>query len=78
MMPRWLETEDGQELFEAIFKAVDLSEVEERDLEIGTYTNRQIAEKFDDPRKLTAILMSLPNTSPASKRSIMSFTVDLL
>ena len=75
--PEWLKTEQGQKLFEEMFKAADLPEVEESDLEPGTYTNQQIAEKFGDPKDLILLLMKLPQgVGNASKRSTLSFAVD--
>ncbi|MFC1598842.1 hypothetical protein ACFL2U_02470 [Patescibacteria group bacterium] len=76
-MPEWLDSEKGKELFEKAFETAGLPEVEERDLETGTYTNQQIAEKFDDPKDLLVLLMKLPGGDPASKRSILSFAVDM-
>lgn len=64
---------------EAAFKAAGLPEVAEEELEVGTYTNQQIAERFrSDPMRLMTLLMQLPGGGPASRRSILSFAVDLI
>ena len=72
----WSETETGKELVEKAFKAVDLPEVDEKDLEPGTYTNRQLAKMIAGPGSLVVLLMRLPGNDPASKRSILSFAVE--
>jgi hypothetical protein len=69
-----------QKLVEASFKAAGLPEVDEKDLETGTYTNAQIAEKLrGNPMKLVQLLMSLDamGGDVATKRSILSFAVDM-
>ena len=73
--PEWLKAERGEELFESMFETAELPEIDSKDLEPGTYTNRQIAEKFDDPAELIEVLMSLPGNSPASNRSVLSVYV---
>jgi hypothetical protein len=75
-MPKWQDTEKGKDFLKQAFETAGLPEVDESLLEPGTYTNRQIAEKFNDPRKLLAILMLLPGSDPASKRSVLRFVVD--
>ena len=76
-MADWLNTEKGQEFFKKAFETAGLPEVKEEDLETGTYTNRQIAEKCADPKDLLVLLMKLPGGDPASKRSILSFAIDM-
>ncbi|MBM4401831.1 MAG: hypothetical protein FJ044_01140 [Candidatus Cloacimonetes bacterium] len=67
------------EFVAAAFKAAGLPEVAEEELEVGTYTNRQITERFrNDPLRLISLLMQLPDGNPASRRSILSFAVDLI
>ena len=75
-MTKWFDTEEGKAMIQQAFEATGLPEVEEKDLELGTFTNRQIAEKFEAPAELILILMGLPEGSPASMRSILSFAVD--
>jgi hypothetical protein len=70
-----------QEFVTKAFIAAGLPEVEEHQLETGTYTNAQIAEKMrGDPRKLLSLLMGVSNMgkSQAEKRSILSFAVDMV
>jgi len=63
----------------AAFKAANLPDVPEDQLETGTYTNRQIADKFrSNPARLLGILMDLPGGNDASKRAILSFVVDMV
>ncbi len=76
-MAHWSTTQKGKEFIEAAFKAANLPEVKETDLEPGTYTNQQIAEKVDNPEKLLALLMGLPGNDRASKRSILSFAIEM-
>ena len=53
------------------------SRKDEKDLEPGTYTNQQIAEKAGGPVELVHLLLGLPeHIDQASKRSILSFAVD--
>ena len=70
-----LESGAENEVIGYAFLAAGLPEVEERDLEPGTYTNRQLTEMVGDPTKLLELLMQLPENDPASKRSILSFAV---
>ena len=77
-MAEWLNSEVGKVIFEEAFEKAGLPEIDENDLEVGTYTNRQIAEMFNDPVALTALLMMLPDNDHASKRSILSFTVEIM
>lgn len=75
---QWWETDHGKKLMAAAFEAAELPEVDETDLEIGTYTNLQLAEKSGSPEKLLMLLMRLPREiNSASRRSIMSFAVEM-
>jgi len=70
-----------QKFVESAFKTAKLPEVKEEELEIGTYTNAQVAEKFrDDPLGLLKLLMGLSKMGGgnASRRSILSFAVDMI
>ncbi len=69
-----------QKFVETAFKAAGLPEITEDQLEPGTYTNQQVADRFrDDPIRLVSILMDLPKSgSPASDRSVLSFAVDMM
>lgn len=69
-----------QQFVETAFKAAGLPEVTENQLEPGTYTNAQIAEKMrGKPTKLLALLMQVSKTGGvAEKRSILSFAVDMV
>ncbi len=60
------------------FKAAELPEVTKDQLEAGTYTNLEIAEKFrGDRMRLVMLLMNLPQAGGhASMRSILSFAVE--
>ncbi len=60
------------------FEIVELPEVEQSQLETGTYTNHQIAEHYrNDPNELLVLLNKLSmNNTAAEKRSILSFAVD--
>lgn len=71
--------EKWDKFVESAFAAANLPEVPEDQLEVGTYTNRQIAERFrDNPMGLLALLMQLPKGGgAASRRSILSFAVDM-
>ncbi|HEY4505423.1 MAG TPA: hypothetical protein VJG67_01915 [Candidatus Paceibacterota bacterium] len=64
---------------ESAFKAANLPDVPKDELETGTYTNRQIADNFRQrPIEFMSLLMDLPDGSDASRRSILSFAVDLI
>ena len=67
-----------QNFVAAAFNAAELPEVGENDLELGTYTNAQIAEKLrGNPGRLLSLLMNVSKMgSPAQKRSILSFAVE--
>lgn len=69
-----------QAFVEKAFEAAGLPEIKEEDLEAGTYTNAQIAERLrNDPFQLLALLMRVSNLgNEAEKRSILSFAVDLI
>lgn len=63
------------------FETAGLPEVNESQLEAGTYTNAQLAEKMrGDPGKLIHLLMNVSTmgNSPAAKRSILSIAVDMI
>lgn len=75
-MSDWFDTEKGKELIEKAFETAGMPEVEEAELEPGTYTNLQLAQKAGSPEKFVTLLMKLPDGSPASKRSILSFAVE--
>lgn len=62
------------------FVAAGLTEVDEKDLESGTYTNAQIAMALiNDPMKLVQLLMDVEHIgNQAEKRSILSFAVDII
>ncbi|MBI3421043.1 MAG: hypothetical protein HY006_03185 [Candidatus Sungbacteria bacterium] len=67
------------EFVAAAFEAAGLPEVDERNLEPGTYTNQQIVAKVRHPSELLRLLTGLPqDSSVAAKRSILSFALDLL
>lgn len=61
------------------FKAAELPEIAEDQLETGTYTNAQIAEKLrDDPMKLLSLLMGVSRMgSHLDKRSMLSFAIEI-
>ena len=71
---------EWQKFTEAVFKAADLPEVTEDQLEPGTYTNAQIAEKLrDDPIKFMGLMMDVSNMgNQVQKRSLLSFIVDMI
>lgn len=77
-MLHWSTTERGKKFVESAFKAADLPEIDEANLELGTYTNQQIAEKINKPESLLALLMNLSGGDNASRRSILSFAVDMI
>lgn len=68
-----------KEFYQLCFKTAEIPEVKQEDLEVGTYTNQQIAEHFrKEPEKLVAVLMQLPkDANPGSKRSILSFLIEM-
>lgn len=72
--------EKWDKFVESAFANANLPEVSEDQLETGTYTNRQIAERFrDEPLRLLGLLMSLPEGGgAASRRSVLSFAVDMM
>ncbi len=74
------EQKKWQNFVETAFKAADLPEVTEDQLEAGTYTNAQIAEKLRaDPLKLISLLMGVSTLGGcAEKRSVLSFAVDMI
>ena len=76
-MPHWSSTEKGKRLVKAAFEIAGLPEVAEAELEPGTYTNQQIVEMTESPKRLIALLMGLPDNDPAFKRSILSFAVEM-
>lgn len=79
MPPSNVDPKKWAEFVESAFKAARLPEVEENQLETGTYTNAQIAEKVGDPFRLMQLLMALPEGGgDASRRQILSFAVDML
>ena len=79
MSDHWSKSEKGQKLIKSAFESAKLPEVEKSQLETGTYTNQQVAEKCGDPAILVSLLMKLPiNGGNASRRSILSFAVDLI
>ncbi len=63
-----------QEFVKSQFEAAGLPEVDPSQLETGTYTNAQIAEKFRGrPEELRALLNRVPRTgNEAEKRNILS------
>ncbi len=72
---------EWQEIGKKAFEAAGLPEIPEHLLEIGTYTNAQMIEMFrDEPGELLLLLMrvSLLGTKAVSKRSILSFAVDMI
>jgi len=73
--------EKWQKLVNSAFEAAKLPEVTEDQLETGTYTNAQIAEKMrDKPVKFLSLLMDISQMGGgnASRRSILSFAVDMV
>lgn len=75
----WYDTKDGRSLADAAFKQAGLEEPKGVALETGTYSNEQIARKFEDSLMLLYFLMQISklNSSEASKRSVASFALDL-
>lgn len=71
---------EWQAFVESVFKAANMPEVEVDKLEAGTYTNAQIAQKLKaNPERLFSLLAQVTNMgSPAEKRSVLSFAVDML
>jgi len=69
-----------QKFVESAFKAAGLPEVTADQLETGTYTNAEIAEKFrGNPIELLNLLMGVSNQGgPAEKRNILSLAVDMI
>jgi len=69
----------GDDLWEKLFESAGLPEVKEKDLETGTYTNRQVIDRVtgDGYFTLVEILEKLPPvSSPSEKRSLLRFAVD--
>lgn len=67
-----------QEIVEIAFEVAGLPEVDPSQLEIGTYTNAQIAEKLrGDTGRLLTLLRRVSNLgNEAAKRNILSIAVD--
>ena len=79
MAHHWSETDLGRALVAIAFETANLHEVDENELEIGTYTNAQVAVKCSSPTQLVALLMKLPDGGGnASRRSVLSFAVDMI
>ena len=72
--------EKWQKLVKTAFEAAGLPEVAEDQLEPGTYTNAQIAEKLrSNPARFVRMLMEVSELgNQAEKRSTLSFAVDLI
>lgn len=70
--------DDYQVLARRAFEDAGLEEIDESQLEPGTYTNAQITEMMrGDPDQLVFLLTHLPTGAGAgSMRSILSFAVD--
>ncbi len=77
---KWYETERGKALIKSAFDDAGMHEVTKDQLEVGTYTNADLAAFFSDPMEFLIMTtkMSKSGTSPVSKRSIMSFAVEML
>lgn len=72
--------EKWKKLVEDAFEAAGLPEVSEDQLEAGAYTNAQMIEKMKGKIfRLVDILLNVDsNYSPAYKRSVVSFTINLI
>lgn len=64
---------------EHVFKKANLPEVDPSQLEAGTYTNAVIAQAFrHNPEWLVVALTRISHLDPATKRSMLSFQVEIL
>ena len=78
-MDKWQDTEKGRVFINKVFSDIGMPEVTEAQLEVGTYTNAQLASHFEDPIQLYNVLCQLnPHNSAASNRSILSFRVEMM
>ena len=78
-MSKWHETEEGQAFIKKAFENAGMPEVEAKDLEPGTYTNVQLAAFFPTQDEFWHALNQLRfNNDPWSKRSVMSFAVEMM
>ena len=77
---KWYETEKGKTLIKSAFDDAGMPEVTKDQLEVGTYTNADLAAFFNDPMEFLMMTMKVSKSgdSPVSKRSVMSFAVEML
>ena len=77
---KWYDTEQGKSLIKSAFDDAGMPEVTKDQLEVGTYTNADLATFFSDPMDFLMMAMKMSGSvaSPTSKRSIMSFAVEML
>ncbi len=71
--------ENFDEVAKTAFINAGIPEVEKEELETGTYTNAEMIEKMrTNPSKLLHLIMRVSEMGDAaSKRSILSFAVDM-
>jgi hypothetical protein len=78
-MPKWCETDEGKAYVKKAFKNAGMPEVERKDLEAGTYTNEDLAAFFPNKDAFWHALNQLRfSNDPRSKRSILSFAVEMM
>lgn len=73
--------EKWHKFVEALFKTANMPEVTVDQLEAGTYTNAQIAEKLrESPLELMSLVASVSELGggDASRRQVLSFAVDMV
>lgn len=76
-MDKWQDTEIGKKFIAEVFAGAGMPEVEKKDLETGTYTNKELADFFPSGLDLWHALHQLRfQADPIIKRSILSFAVE--
>jgi hypothetical protein len=78
-MNKWYETDEGKAFIKIAFENAGMPEVDIKDLEPGTYTNDQLAAFFSTQDEFWHALNQLRfNNDPWSKRSVLSFVVEMI
>ena len=77
-MEHWSDTKEGQELLEGAFKEAGMRDVRKEHLKLGTYTNREIAEKCKKQEDFLALFNITRGVHPGLNRMLFSSEVDNL
>ena len=71
----WTTTPTGKRFLKTAFAKADLPEIKKKDLEPGTYTNLEIAERTKSVEYLAQLLVMFIDELPEEKRALLSFAV---